>query len=223
MVWDSSDGRMFRSRPIVIFATADTVAMAGINGLVGHSGRVGCRLWCPMRSRHKHGTGYYYPAMLEPHNPTPGAAGRDYSLRDPPPAETTAQRYKKALDYVLASTSPGQYEKRRLETGISKPSLFSGLPFHLDIPNMFPMDIMHHLALNVTDIMIKLWRGNFKCSDTDHIDDWPWAIWRKAPDGTEKAWTAHGERIGNLCLLLPGSFDRPPRNIAAKINSGYKA
>jgi hypothetical protein len=36
-------------------------------------------------------------------------------------------------------------------------------------------------------------------------------------------WKTHGQDVANCTPYLPGSFDRPPRNPAEKINSGYKA
>lgn len=37
-------------------------------------------------------------------------------------------------------------------------------------------------------------------------------------------WESHGVAVSAATpYLQPGSFDRPPRNIAEKINSGYKA
>ncbi|KAI0736013.1 hypothetical protein C8Q76DRAFT_590502, partial [Earliella scabrosa] len=77
---------------------------------------------------------------------------------------------------------------------------------------------MHHLALNVTDIMIGLLRGTFHCSATDSVHEWPWACFREDED-----WQAHGQLIADSLRYIPGSFDRPPRNPADKISSGYKA
>jgi hypothetical protein len=39
----------------------------------------------------------------------------------------------------------------------------------------------------------------------------------------EVNWESHGRDVAAATPYLPGSFDRPPRNIAEKINSGYKA
>jgi hypothetical protein len=47
-VWDSSTDTEFTSYPWFAFGTADTVGMAELNGWVGHHGRNGCRLLCPM-------------------------------------------------------------------------------------------------------------------------------------------------------------------------------
>ncbi|EIW75335.1 hypothetical protein CONPUDRAFT_66323 [Coniophora puteana RWD-64-598 SS2] len=80
---------------------------------------------------------------------------------------------------------------------------------------------MHLAAFNVTDEMIPLWRGTFMLDDTldppDSKDDWHWAVL------VGDTWERHGEYVAFALMYLPGSFDRPPRNPAEKINSGYKA
>jgi hypothetical protein len=65
-IWDASSGRLFTSHPFLALATADSPAMASINGLVGHQGRNGCRLYCPLKGRRKPGGSHYYPALLKP-------------------------------------------------------------------------------------------------------------------------------------------------------------
>lgn len=223
-IWDAADNRMYISCPIVIFVTADCVAMAYINGLVGHSGAQGCRFWCPMCSPHRRGARFYYPAMLRPHGATRGCDDRDYSARDPlPDARTTARRFKRALDYILGTANITQYRKRRLKTGIGKPSIFSGLAACVGIPKMFPGNVMHHLTLNIPDIMVKLFRGSFECKEaSDDVEDWPWAVFR-VRDHDDTAWDNHGEVTVRMCFYIPRSFGKAPRNITAKMNSGYKA
>ncbi|KAH9847975.1 hypothetical protein C2E23DRAFT_740410 [Lenzites betulinus] len=77
---------------------------------------------------------------------------------------------------------------------------------------------MHHVSLNLTDLVISLLRGTMRCDKTDDVTDWPWACF--ADDDT---WDAHGALVADATKYLPGSFGRPPRNPAEKINSGYKA
>ncbi|TFK80943.1 hypothetical protein K466DRAFT_455001, partial [Polyporus arcularius HHB13444] len=45
-IWDAAQQRQFRSDLWLYTATADSPAMAYLNGLVGHNGRQGCRLYC---------------------------------------------------------------------------------------------------------------------------------------------------------------------------------
>ncbi|TBU31544.1 hypothetical protein BD311DRAFT_737524 [Dichomitus squalens] len=78
---------------------------------------------------------------------------------------------------------------------------------------------MHLLTLNVTDLVLGLLRGTLKRSTlTDPVEDWDWACFADA-----ETWEAHGKLVAEASLYLPGSFDRPPRNPAEKISSGYKA
>ena len=76
---------------------------------------------------------------------------------------------------------------------------------------------MHHCSLNIPDLLIPLWRGNFDCSATDNRSSWAWAVL------TGETWTDHGKTVAAATPYLPGSFDRPPRDPALKISSGYKA
>ena len=61
-IWDASYRMLYISHPFPMLATADGPAMAYINGLVGHQGKVGCRLHCPLKGHHKPGASTYYPA-----------------------------------------------------------------------------------------------------------------------------------------------------------------
>ncbi|RDX45511.1 hypothetical protein OH76DRAFT_1457658 [Lentinus brumalis] len=82
---------------------------------------------------------------------------------------------------------------------------------------------MHHLTLNIPDIMVKLFRGSFECKEaSDDVEDWPWAVFR-VRDHDDTAWDNHGEVTVRMCFYIPRSFGKAPRNIAAKMNSGYKA
>ena len=70
-IYDASvDSYIPRSSPLVIFATADSLGGAAMSGMVGHSGKFGCRLYCNMPSRHCTGDGHYFPVMNQPHNYT---------------------------------------------------------------------------------------------------------------------------------------------------------
>ena len=120
---------------------------------------------------------------------------------------------------VQQSRNQTQYESNRLETGICKPTLFSGLPSQhtLGVPACFPSDLMHLASLNLTDLLISLWRGKFKCDKNDSKTSWDWATLQG------NVWQEHGKIVADTTPYLPSSFDRPPRNPALKISSGYKA
>ncbi|KAJ4475430.1 hypothetical protein C8R41DRAFT_774526 [Lentinula lateritia] len=76
---------------------------------------------------------------------------------------------------------------------------------------------MHLFSLNSPDLMILLWRGKFDCEKTDNRASWDWAVLQG------NTWKEHGKAVASCTPYMPGSFDRPPRNPAEKINSGYKA
>ncbi|KAF8064108.1 hypothetical protein FPV67DRAFT_1782455 [Lyophyllum atratum] len=217
-VWDASRNKMVTSKLYIALATADGPGMTYLNGLVGHSGKVGCRLWCGLVGRHKPGAPMHYPVLSKPDNYT--VAGCDHD--DVPPhivRSIDKERYLACLERVCNARTQAEYELQRRETGICKPSIFSGLPdgTYLGIPNMFPGDIMH-LVLNIADLLVGLWRGKLDCSKTsDSTTTWPWAVL------VGETWNVHGKDVAQCTPFLPGSFDRPPRNPAEKINSGYKA
>lgn len=204
--------------------TADGPGMTCLNGLVGHHGRVHCRLYCPLNGRRKPGGTTYYPTRLKPDNYSiAGCDHPDVQLQDllsEFTPESSTIRYEDNLHRLANSRSKTQYEKQRLETGICKPSIFSGLPpkHILGLPGCFAGDAMHLPALNIPDLLIPLWRGLFDCDKNDDKDSWDWAVLKNAED-----WKEHGKQVACATPYIPGSFDRPPRNPADKINSGYKA
>jgi hypothetical protein len=59
---------IFTSNPFLCLATADGLGMAYLNGLVGHHGKNGCRLFFTVPGHHKQGGTHYYPALLKPVN-----------------------------------------------------------------------------------------------------------------------------------------------------------
>ncbi|KAI9056600.1 hypothetical protein FKP32DRAFT_1585561 [Trametes sanguinea] len=63
-----------------------------------------------------------------------------------------------------------------------------------------------------------LLRGTLACEAPDDRATWDWAVF-----ADRETWQAHGRLVAQATTYLPGSFDRPPRNPAEKISSGYKA
>ena len=217
-IWDSSTDSEFTSYPWFAFGTADTVGMAELNGWVGHHGRNGCRLFCPMSGRHKPGVGVYYPVMLKPIGPKipPGSSHPDTNINHI--AMQSSKSYHKNLHYVLASTSVAQYEERCKETGICKPSIVEGLSKTFLIPGCFPADLMH-LGLNIGQLLVSLWRGTMEHSTNDHPRTWPFAVLHD-----QQLWQAHGAAVADAHRYIPTCIEsRTPRNPAEKISSGYKA
>jgi hypothetical protein len=76
---------------------------------------------------------------------------------------------------------------------------------------------MHLVSLNIPELLIDLWRGTIDCDKDDNWRTWDWAVLQG------ETWRTHGKAVASMTPYLPGSFDRPPRNPAEKINSGYKA
>ncbi|KAF8870455.1 hypothetical protein BD779DRAFT_1455409 [Infundibulicybe gibba] len=76
---------------------------------------------------------------------------------------------------------------------------------------------MHVATLNAGKEFIPLWRGTFQCAPTDSVRDWDWVAL------TDQVWKEHGTKVAMCRPYIPGFFDHPPRNIAEKISSGYKA
>ncbi|KAJ7653464.1 hypothetical protein B0H17DRAFT_1147055 [Mycena rosella] len=208
-IWDALNDKVVTSRPFLLMETADGPGMTCLNGLVGHHGVYGCRLYCPLKGRRKEGKPHYYPVMKLPTNYT--LVGCSHPSIDPkllpPPSET---EYLRNLEFVLASRNETDYKERRKATGIAKPSLFSGLQREhmLGIPGCFPGDIMHWASLNWTELVLALFRGTLQCERPDSKDKWTWAVLQG------DIWTNHGQAVADATPYLPGSFDRPP---------GYKA
>ncbi|KAJ6529004.1 hypothetical protein B0H19DRAFT_889358, partial [Mycena capillaripes] len=76
---------------------------------------------------------------------------------------------------------------------------------------------MHWACLNFTDLILSLFRGTLDCQKPDSKKLWAFSVLQGA------IWKTHGQSVADATPYLPGSFDRPPRNPAEKISSGYKA
>ncbi len=204
-IWDASEDRSFISKLFLGLNTADGPGMAYLNGLVGHHGKYGCRLYCPVPGRHKPNGPHYYPALLKPNDYVMrGCDHEDLSHFDS--LSGSSNWYFQNLRFLVASPNDTQYKKRRLETGITKPTIFLGLSSNciLGIPGCFGSDVMHLATFNLADLLVSLWRGQLDNERTDPITDWPWAVL----EGT--IWEEHGKAVAAATPYLPGSFDRPP-------------
>jgi len=130
----------------------------------------------------------------------------------------SAADYNKNLTFLLHSENLTNYKWHRKGTGISRPSLMSGLPVEhcLSITLGLAGDSMHVPTLNLGELFLPLWCGLFQCAAMDTVDSWDWAVLKG------EVWQNHGEAVGRAWPYMPTSFDRPPHNIAKKISSGYK-
>ncbi|KAJ7589530.1 hypothetical protein C8J56DRAFT_1004281 [Mycena floridula] len=216
---------LFTLYPFLMLISADEPGMAAAAGMTGHFGKHECRFMCPLPSRRPPESTHYYPACFKPVDYDVEGSNHDDVLLHPLLAgftsSTSRTRYLQNLNLLIASHNNTQYQDRRLETGIVKPTIFEGLPQHhmFPVPTCFPGDAMHLPCLNMTALFLPLWRGSQKeCMETDTVDSWDWAVLRKP-----EAWQAHGKTVADATPYLPGSFDKAPRNPAEKISSGYKA
>ena len=217
-IWDAALDREVRSMVFLAVLAADGPGMMHITGFVGYHGKHGCRLYCGLPGRREAHGKHYFPALLKPtHYDIEGCDHPDIDIRNLPSSST--ENYQTNLKDLLTSPNETRYKARRLATGISRPSIFSGLEQRatLGLPKSAGSDIMHLGALNIPDLLISLWRGTIDCTKPDDRSTWVWAVLRG------DVWLRHGKAVADTLHYLPSSFDRPPRNIAEKLTSGYKA
>ena len=216
-IWDAYHRKRALSFLFLLLALADTIAMTELSGSVGHHGRKGCRLLCGFVGRNKIRGTHYYPALLRP------AGFEDHrtsfhpdvdvnTLPAPDPGE-----YKFDLINLIASRTQKEYERRRFNTGIGKPSIFTRIPRTLPLPTCFPGDLMHQPLINIAALLFDLWCERPAARDYDPTSHWPWAVL------TGDTWIQHGKVVAQAARYLPTSFGRTPRNPQEKILSGYKA
>jgi hypothetical protein len=216
-IWDSSRDTIFKSDLYLIFTTADGPGLVYWDGMVGHSGKNGCRLYCEVMGRRKTRGTHYYPALLKPRDRcVAGSDHGDIDVSNLPPSGSDG--YADNLRRLVASPNQRQWEIRRTETGLTKAPLILGLHSSrcLGVPHCMTTDVMH-LAGNLSELLLGLWRATLDCGPSDDIETWDWAILK---DG--EIWDAHGKEVERVGPYLPSSFDRKPRNIAEKLNTGYK-
>ena len=219
-IWNALDGKVALSRVFFALATADAVGLAEIDGRVGHHGARACRVGCDMKGRHKPGSGHYCAAHLRPDGSDLAEKSNhpDYDFSRHPTTPST-QTYIDNLNKVVNSLGKPDFEKNRYLTGISKPSIISGLDkrLTLPVPRCFTVDLMHLLFINIAELLIPLWRGTLRCDPTDSKATWDWVTL------VGRIWTEHGRLVAAATQYFPSFFHRPPRNPAEKISSGYKA
>jgi hypothetical protein len=223
-IWDAAQNRLIISQVHLIFAAADGPGLTSLDGGVGHSGACGCRLHCPHPGRLQVDGTHYYPALQLPHGyarKVPKCAHGDIDPADVADWDVSDEDYLANLSELLSSRTQTAYKAIRLKTGLVKPSIFLGFPAShtLGIPGIFTIDMMHLPALNIPDLMLKLWRGTLEHAPGDDPRNWPWAEFLR----DLASWRAHGAEIGDARPFFPTWFERAPRNPAEKLTSGYKA
>ena len=186
--------------------------MTQLNGLIGHHGCFGCRLYCPFpgRQKNKPGGHYFQAAQLLRNYHVVNSDHLDIDV-DCIIHEThteKAQQYNDNLQWLLSqSRSQTAYEHICLEIGISGPSIISGFSLDrtLGVPGAFQSDLFHLDSINAPDLHIPLLHGFFECDDRDSKGTWDWAIFHD-----NVLWEQHGREVISVRPYLPGSFDRPP-------------
>ena len=216
-IWDGYNRKRALAFIFLLLVLADAVAMAELTGSVGHHGLKGCRLLCGFAGRNKKHGSHYYPALLRPHgfetHRTSSHPDVDINtLPDPDP-----DQYRRDVHHIVASRNKTEHGRRRLHTGISKPTIFDGLPRILDLPTCFPGDLMHQPIINIAALLLDLWCARSDARDADRSSPWPWAVL------TGDVWVEHGRVVAEAARYLPTSFGRQPRNPQEKVSSGYKA
>jgi hypothetical protein len=156
--------------------------------------------------------------MLKPHGSVPpGSSHPDIDINSI--TTPSSDKYNARLYHVFGSTSTCKYEGHRKETGICKPSIISALPKSIPVPKCFPADTMHLFGLNLSQLLVSLWRGSIDHGQEDNLTTWPFAILRD-----NVIWQTHGASVAHAGLYLPVCLEsRAPRNPTEKISSGYKA
>ena len=150
-----------------------------------------------MKGRRKIGGTHYYPALLKPfHYTMDGCDHNDVNVDDTKgPCE---EAYRTKLIDLSMSRGATDYNYQRKITGISRPSLISGLSPQLRLPitSTFAGGCMHMPTLNLGDLFLGLWRGSLKCESTDDVATWDRAVLQG------QIWKIHGD--SKLPALPPG-------------------
>ncbi|SJL17328.1 uncharacterized protein ARMOST_20878 [Armillaria ostoyae] len=201
-VWDAYRCQHFTDIPFFGYGTADGPAMASMSGMVGCHGKCGCHLHCKCQGRRRENDGHYYPAMAKP---------MDYSVHGSDHPDITfsdLHHFRQGIDMwyndgikkLAGARNMVQYQAIRLETGLCRPTIFSGLQHSLGVPQMFVMDIMHLVSINDPDLLLDLWRGTLQHYAPDKKEDWEWFVLKG------KIWKAHRETVTRATPYLPSSY-----------------
>ncbi len=160
---------------------------------------------------------HYFPVLLQPRNCAITVSNYpdvDINLFK----ASTPEDYQHNLQQILASPNQTQYKVMQRETGITKPSLFSGLSTITPIPRLFLGDCMHQDGLNLPELLLGLWRGTLESRTGDDKSTWDWAVL------TGKVWEDHGKEVTSCKKYILVSLESYASwNPAEKISSGYKA
>ncbi|KIK80240.1 hypothetical protein PAXRUDRAFT_15900 [Paxillus rubicundulus Ve08.2h10] len=215
-MWDPLTDSCYISGLYLIFTTADGHGLIYWDGMVGHSGKNGRHLYCGIQGHCKENGTHYYPALLCPRDHiVAGRHHRDIKALEVPQGGST--KYANNLKKIISVHNQTQWDKMKTETGLTKLPLILGLhpTCSLGVPLCMTTDIMH-LAGNLSDLLLSLWRSTLSVGPNDDKSTWDWAVFKD-----NDLWISHGEDVEKAGVHLPGSYDRKLRNIAEKPNTQY--
>ncbi|KIK96436.1 hypothetical protein PAXRUDRAFT_138501 [Paxillus rubicundulus Ve08.2h10] len=216
-MWDLLTNFDYISHLYLLFTTADGPGLIYWDGMVGHSGKNGCCLYCGVWTSYLFSSTHYYPVLLCPHDHiVAGSELHDFNVFNLP--EGGSSNYGNNLKKIVFVHNQTQWDKMKTETSLMKPPLILGLhpTCSLGFPLSITTDIMH-LAGNISNLLLSLWNGTIDVAPNDDCALWDWAALND-----RNVWIAHGQDVENAGQHLSGPYNRKPCNIANKINTQYK-
>ncbi len=156
-LWDSALQHKVCSKVFLMLLTANGPGMMHMTGLVGYHGKHSCHLYCRLAGQCESHGKHYFPVLLKPTNYNiKGCMHNNVDIQNL--LKPSHDHYNSNLQFLLTSPNETQYCAWHLATGISKPSIFSGLDnwSTLRLPHAAGSDIMHLGVLNLSDLMISL-------------------------------------------------------------------
>ncbi|KIK74789.1 hypothetical protein PAXRUDRAFT_174617, partial [Paxillus rubicundulus Ve08.2h10] len=155
-MWDPLTDSCYISHLYLLFTTADGPGLIYWDGMVGHSGKNGCHLYCGVCGRRKERGTHYYPVLLCPHDHiVAGSELCDFDIFNL--SEGGSSKYGNNLKKIVSVHNQTQWDKMKTKTGLTKPPLILGLhpTCSLGVPLSITTNIMH-LASNLSDLLLSL-------------------------------------------------------------------
>ena len=218
-IWDLAHNCDFIIRLFLFLACTNGPGLLTMSNFVGHQGKNGCHMRCPLKGHWKPGTSQYYPVLLKPNKyNVPGCTHDNVDVYKIGPS--TLEKYVQQLYYLLQACTQKDYEMCCLETGIVGPSILLGLQPHLvlSILECFSSEMMQLSGANMATLWLDLWRGTIDCASTDNRVNWHWSVLRE-----QCRWEEHGRAVAACKPYLPGLFDVTPCDPSLHENLWYKA
>ncbi|KIK13056.1 hypothetical protein PISMIDRAFT_119622 [Pisolithus microcarpus 441] len=125
-IWNARTNLWYLSYLYLIFTTADGPGLVYWNGMVGHSGKNSCCMYCGVLSRHKMHKKHYYPALLRPCDCcAPGSDHNNIDVFNLLLGGST--KYANNLNAIVSVRNKTQWGKMKTDTGLTKPPLLLAL------------------------------------------------------------------------------------------------